>query len=375
MTSRLITDILYCDNSYIAIDETGSELATLYAIRNNMALHLITHSQTICLFAWNNLYLVWDVFNDESINVRSFSNLQRCIKIDDEHRCIWFRQRNGHITYTDFSLSDIHLKPPYIYTGKCIWCNKSMPDVSFNTEPHIIPKSIGSREIGIDICDDCNNYFGSASKYAPNTNIVFREVFNCSLFFFASNNKKRANARRKICWTYFEYDNKTGIFRLKRTFPIITFTRVFKRSLYEVFLQKYHACYPDDNLDKFEAVRQFARYNHGNLKVLFARNKVIMHSDLRHDIQLPMSEHLKQEMERTGFFHFIFCGHHLFLEVLPLTASLSYPDCIREFYTSSVLPIDKDCGIFELDDIRKFDMFFNMVSHGIVDANNKLSFR
>ena len=56
------------------------------------------------------------------------------------------------------------MKKEYIHTGKCIWCDKSKPEVTFKTEPHIIPESLGGKEIGTDVCDQCNSYFGTATK-------------------------------------------------------------------------------------------------------------------------------------------------------------------------------------------------------------------
>lgn len=33
-------------------------------------------------------------------------------------------------------------------TGRCIWCGKAEPDVTFKNKPHIVPDSVGGTELG-----------------------------------------------------------------------------------------------------------------------------------------------------------------------------------------------------------------------------------
>lgn len=75
------------------------------------------------------------------------------------------------------------MKKEYTKTGKCIWCGKSYPDVTFLKQPHIVPRNMGGSCIGFDICDECNDYFGTPTKAMPSTNLVFKEVFNAIQFF------------------------------------------------------------------------------------------------------------------------------------------------------------------------------------------------
>ena len=49
------------------------------------------------------------------------------------------------------------MKKEYTKTGKCIWCGKSYPDVTFLKQPHIVPRNMGGGCIGFDICDECND--------------------------------------------------------------------------------------------------------------------------------------------------------------------------------------------------------------------------
>lgn len=257
----------------------------------------------------------------------------------------------------------------YIHTGECIWCKKKSPDVTFFNAPHIVPQSLGATEIGVDVCDDCNHFFGSASKGIPNTNLIFNEVFHASQCSLG----ERPKNKTKYSSAYFFYDRTTDRIKLKKTFPIAAITKQFKRSLYEAFLQKYHSTYPNENLDRFEAVRKYARYGEGELHVYYIHNKIILHStDKIEDVTLHMSDALKQDITETGYYPFIFVGQILFLEVLPLTASIGGYEALWKVVEPLMLNIDGTNQIYELTDIRHFDMFYNRLARKVINADNFL---
>lgn len=257
----------------------------------------------------------------------------------------------------------------YIHTGECIWCKRKYPDVTFHNAPHVVPQSLGAIEIGVDVCDECNLFFGSASKGIPNTNLIFKEVFQASQCSLGD----RPKIKTKYKSAYFHYDRTTDRIKLKKSFPVSAITKQFKRSLYEAFLQKYHNTYPDENLDKFEAVRKFARYGIGDLHVYYIHNKIILHStDKIEDVTLHMSNHLKDEILETGFYTFIFVGQILFLEVLPLTASIGGYDTLWKVVEPLMLNIDGTERLYELTDIRHFDMFYNRLARKSINSDNFL---
>lgn len=258
----------------------------------------------------------------------------------------------------------------YIHSGKCIWCGKSEPYATFFSEPHIIPHSLGGSEIGFDVCDECNHFFGTCSKNSLNTNLVFKEVFNASMHSITYKQGKQT----KYSSAFFHYNKNKGLIKLKRYLSIRLFTDTFKRSLYEVFLQKYHFVFPDEPLDKFEAVRRYARYGIGNLHVYFVYNSgFILHcQNEKDDIVLSINEYSKKEIENTGYFVFLLVGHILILEVLPITAETKGKNSLRDLANKYILHIDNTVGLYELNDIRFFDMFFNRLSDKHIDSNNKL---
>lgn len=65
------------------------------------------------------------------------------------------------------------MRKEYISSGKCIWCGKEKPNVTFYDKPHVLPHSLGSKEIGFDICDDCNHAFGKAKAGIPSMDLTF----------------------------------------------------------------------------------------------------------------------------------------------------------------------------------------------------------
>ena len=263
-------------------------------------------------------------------------------------------------------------KKEYIHTGECIWCKNSKPEVTFYTAPHIVPHALGAMEIGVDVCDECNHFFGSSYKGLPNIDLVFKEIFYASQQSLIYDSSPQ-NKKTKYKSAYFFFNRKTNQIKLKREFPIGTFTKQFKRGLYEAFLQKYHQMFPDDNLEKFEAVRKFARYGEGNLNVYYLHNKIIFHSnDKLDDATLHLSEQLKKDLLETGYFTFLYVGQILFLEVLPLTAKIGGLNNLMKVVEPLTIHIDGKEKLYRLDDIRYFDMFYNRLSNKKINTDNFL---
>lgn len=104
------------------------------------------------------------------------------------------------------------MKPSYINKGICIFCGKSEPEVTFKNKPHILPKAMGGDVIGCDICDDCNNYFGSEDSLiakAPKTavEVCVKEVMNISRHFFLNRDKQKQRLK-SIFFNYYESKRK-----------------------------------------------------------------------------------------------------------------------------------------------------------------------
>jgi len=109
------------------------------------------------------------------------------------------------------------------------------------------------------------------------------------------------------------------------------------------------------------------------LVVLYAFNKMVFHFDNKeHDIRLDMSQRQKDFINETGFYHFFFCGKHLFLQVLPLTSEAAWPNNVKIMYDKAVIPLDDDCKLDVLNNILDFDMFYSVLSPKLLNLNGKM---
>lgn len=129
------------------------------------------------------------------------------------------------------------MKKEYENIGTCIFCGKSVPEVSFNNKPHILPKSMGGYVIGVDICDDCNYYFGSPDTLIsippkPAFELCAKEVMNVFRHFFIKQRKERL---KSVFFSYY-HEQRTLKFR-ERNWQTFNFQRLyarqFKRGLFE----------------------------------------------------------------------------------------------------------------------------------------------
>lgn len=249
----------------------------------------------------------------------------------------------------------------YINTGQCIWCGKRSPEVSFVNKPHVIPDSLGGEDIGTDICDECNLYFGKAEKGLPNMDLVFKEVFNITRLIREPLDE---NTYKKLHSVFFRYYHKERKFVIKPAFNKRIITRQFKRSLFEVFLQMYHKETGDGNNPKFAAIRDFARYNKGDLRVFYAFNNVVLAPDFTQTPKLPMSQKLIADMNGSGVFLFWFLSHPLYLEVFPTVFNVYGFDYLKKEAETMIIHAKGNEGIFELRDIMQMDFFMQRFNEG-----------
>ena len=255
----------------------------------------------------------------------------------------------------------------YTKTGICIWCGEKESDTTFNNAPHIIPQCLGGKEIGYDVCDECNSYFGTAQNGEPNTNLVFKEIFSAIRAFSKTPTR---NTYKNLSSVYFNFFYSRNQIKIKGAFSIPKITHQFKRSLYEVFLQMYHF-HTSKGLDaEMNAVRDFARYNKGKLDVYYLFNNVIL-APQDDELFLSMSEPLLKEIADYGYFHFWFLGHSFLLEIIPTRALLSKDIYMQNMADKYIVPARGDEHIAELTDIRQIDFFMNRFGNKNIEYNPK----
>lgn len=258
------------------------------------------------------------------------------------------------------------VKKNYTSVGTCIWCKRTMSDATFYTAPHIAPQSLGYDEIGVDVCDSCNHYFGTANAGEPNTNVIFAEIFKCIKLF---SHKRYANSWREFRSTYFEYRHSERVIKLKRIFNCRIMTKQFKRSLYEVFLQQYHKKTLLGLDPQFDYVRNYARFGKGDMQVYYIQSEMILAPDISRDKFAILGV---DDIEEFGYYHLNIMGHMFFLEVNTVRATLMrdiyLSKCVNMFYR----PFMGGAGLIKVDDVRNIDFLMNRWNSIKVETNNKL---
>lgn len=240
----------------------------------------------------------------------------------------------------------------YSKTGKCIWCGRKAPYVSFETAPHILPQSLGGNEIGTDICDDCNHYFGTATIGKPSIDITYKEIFNAFRVF---SENLSANSHKKLSSIFFTYRHSKKRIYIKPNFRAHIITRQFKRSLFNVFLQKYHSVTGNGNHEMFDMVRKFARYDIGNPKVFYAFNNILLTTNDKDNPSLIICDNTIDEMFHSGLFSFWFLGHWFYLEIFPTAFNVNGKSYLRKQAETILLPAKGNECIFELTNIMQID--------------------
>ncbi|SFF24591.1 HNH endonuclease [Spirosoma endophyticum] len=207
---------------------------------------------------------------------------------------------------------------------RCIWCRKAEGQASFNKLAHTIPQSLGGRDICKNVCDSCNAYFGCPQSGKPSIETVLKEALNVSRFRILTNDKplKKGHAAGRFTSTYFDinFNANPVVIKLKRSFSFRPnfqeiITRQFKRGLYKVFLEETERQRGNALDDKFNFIREFARYDLNDCPVihfersvgmLMISNNLITHPKLYVD---PSEYYLDYLSDEYSFLEFELLGH------------------------------------------------------------------
>jgi len=157
----------------------------------------------------------------------------------------------------------------------CIWCNLNAENigVTFNNRAHTIPQSLGGRFLCEDICDSCNRYFGSPYSNKIGIETVLREAFELTRYMVFAN-KKKSNNYARFKSSFFKLNEKNNTFSLKQIYSVrpgfqSSIARQFKRGLFKIFLEEYHRqCYQAFD-ERFNFIREFARYDFDDYPIFY----------------------------------------------------------------------------------------------------------
>ncbi len=149
--------------------------------------------------------------------------------------------------------------------------------MTFEAKAHTIPKSLGGQNFNRNVCDDCNSYFGNRdsenSRYSVEE--ALKETFAISrkTMMLPSGTKRKVGKFKSM---YFEVKERNGKPRLsvKPSFKLNPefqkdLCRSFKRGLYKMFLEELNRQQDIGYEEKFNVIRNFARYNKGDLPVFY----------------------------------------------------------------------------------------------------------
>ncbi|WP_297095047.1 HNH endonuclease [uncultured Draconibacterium sp.] len=200
----------------------------------------------------------------------------------------------------------------------CIWCNKSTPHISFNKKAHIVPQSMGGTEICENVCDSCNHFFGANHDGVPPIELVFKETFNITrarLLGKSNIGKNKALSRFKS--VYFNVDFVKNRIDVKPSFKLQTgfqsiLCHQFKRSIYKIFLEENERVNGNSRDDKYDFIREFARFNIGDYPVLYYQSKVPFLLSSKDEPQKPNFYFQKKFVyldDEHGFFDTYYLGH------------------------------------------------------------------
>lgn len=204
----------------------------------------------------------------------------------------------------------------YIKTGKCIWCGKCKSEgATFYCMPHILPDSLGGDELGVDICDKCNNYFGTATKEEKlSCDAAVKEVFQISRLFLLGRDVKK-----KPTSMIFHFSKDKSRLKLKPAslFTQKQVTRQFKRGICEAVFQKYHKETFKGNEERFDKIRQFALKNEGDITFYYVFNDIVVVPEDVNKPEIIMSEDAITKIDEFGLFTLFLYGHVLIIDMIP----------------------------------------------------------
>lgn len=241
---------------------------------------------------------------------------------------------------------------------KCLWCNLSEenPKITFKKKAHTIPQSLGGRFLCNNVCDRCNQYFGSPEYNRPSVEVVLREGFELTRHMTFSTEKKKSNKYARFKSTFFKLNKTNKTFSLKPIYSIkngfqASMARQFKRGLFKIFLEEYQRQTNKGMESRFDFIREFARYDLSDIPVLYMTPKLPILFYIENEFIAPklnFHQNLQKKIDNYEFYDLYIFGHG-FLIPTHRNWNLSYERNIRK------AKIDLDGRYIEFKLIKSFE--------------------
>ena len=144
----------------------------------------------------------------------------------------------------------------------CRFCNKAMPEVSFNKKAHAISEGIGNKTLIIyDECDTCNNRFSET---------IEPELIDFFSLFRTIYDVKGKGGRKKIKGENFELENDNGTIHIRMynpadrpktkdqyKIPLIFKEKLSLQNIYRALVKIFLSLVDDDQLGYFKKTIQW----------------------------------------------------------------------------------------------------------------------
>jgi hypothetical protein len=201
------------------------------------------------------------------------------------------------------------------------------------------------------VCDTCNAYFGNITEKLPAIETVLKETFNISRAFFHLNNNDigKNKSLPKFSSVYFNLDVKRLKFSLKAKYKYHRYFqenvgRQLRRGIYKIYLEERERQLSDSLDDKYNFMREFARYCIGDYPVYYFERVfgiIPTHPDLIKNPTVFFKEEFRSKylVSERGYFEF-----ELFSHVFGIPTTRSW-ELGNDFYLKSSVTQKK--GLFK----------------------------
>lgn len=265
------------------------------------------------------------------------------------------------------------INPNYIHNGVCIFCRKNTHETDFSKKPHTITKKLGNNKIGKDICDSCNEFFGNKDKEKYNglsIEVCVKEVLNLSRIILLRDPKLPYSSE------FFRYDFKLHKVSICPKFMnddiwFDKFTRLFKRGIYEMWLQEYHM-YNFNALDsQFDDIRSFARYDIGDIPLyyLVPSGALLTNKTTLKNTSFHINDNSIKDVNKYGFYKLYIAGHVFLLELTP-KAIENHELYFDKICSDLCIPGIAFKEIIELKSIKQIDIFLSSLYNSETISDN-----
>jgi hypothetical protein len=203
---------------------------------------------------------------------------------------------------------------------RCLWCKLNESETTFNKKAHTIPKSLGGQNYNQTVCDNCNHFFGNATpenRYSIETALKETFCITRQRFLSVGTHKRKVGKFKSI---FFDVKDRNGKLRLvlNKSFLLKTefqqqLCRNFKRGLIKMWLEELDR-QSKNNIgqdEKYDTMRQFSRYNIGNLPIIYFERKYGILVFTKREAETPtlILNRMKYLHENEKFTEIEFLGH------------------------------------------------------------------